>query len=692
MVKIDPRPTLDEPDDDPYLWLEEVEGKAALEWVEKQHQATLSRFGGSSYEADRHLLKTILDRPDNIPYVSRRGGLLHNIWQDADHPRGLMRRTTMGSYRNDHPDWDVLLDLDALAEIEGEDWIWAGAATLSPDHERAIISLSRGGSDAVVLREFDTSTRQEVVDGLFLPEAKGWIDWLDRDHLLLYSAYGDENMATHSGYSRTVRLWRRSEPVENADILFETNAENMMAWAYVDRTSGVEQIWYAETLDYLNTHWRIGDRSGPKTVINLPTDALFQVERDWLAVRPRNAWSIGGRTYAPDTLLGIDFSSFQDGNLDFQVLFEAQERRSLEGFFWCEDRLVVSILDNLSPVYEYWSPGVSGWHREVQTDLPRIGVARIWEFDDRPEESNGDLVGIMETPLTPPTFSLLGPGKAPVVLKKAPAVFDPSGLITTRHEAISIDGERIPYLVVGPAEETGEAPVHMTGYGGFGGPVLPNYRGAFGKIWLERGGTGVVANIRGGGEFGTAWHDAGRRENKPRAHDDFAAVAADLVQRGVTRPERIAAEGGSNGGILISNMLTRYPDHFGALFCTVPLIDMRRYTKLLAGASWITEYGDPDKEEDWAFLKHYSAYHNAKPYQKYPPILLATTRRDDRVHPGHARKMAAKLQAMGYEAHFYEPAAGGHDYGKDNGERAAFISLGFNFMREAIGWNSNGKS
>jgi prolyl oligopeptidase len=271
-------------------------------------------------------------------------------------------------------------------------------------------------------------------------------------------------------------------------------------------------------------------------------------------------------------------------------------------------------------------------------------------------------------------------------LKPAPQVFDPTGLVVTRHEAISEDGTRIPYVQVGPPGETGEAPVHLSGYGGFGISQLPYYNSAVGKLWLEQGGTSIVANIRGGGEFGTAWHEAGRREGKRASHDDFAAVAADLVRRGVTNPGRIAAEGGSNGGILITNMLIRYPERFGALFCTIPLIDMRRYSKLHAGASWIAEYGDPDNPEDWIFLKEISAYHGAVPGRPYPPILIATSRRDDRVHPGHARKMAAKLQAMSYEAYFYEPAAGGHGYGKDNKERASFTALGYNFLRRAIGW------
>jgi prolyl oligopeptidase len=348
---------------------------------------------------------------------------------------------------------------------------------------------------------------------------------------------------------------------------------------------------------------------------------------------------------------------------------------------------VLPILDELRPVFEVWTPSANGWTHSSLQGLPEIGVVDVWPLDADVSESNGDLLANVQDPLTPPSLMLIEGVGNPALLKQAPQTFSADGLVITQHEAISVDGERIPYVQTGPAAKTGDAPVYMSAYGGFGLAVRPYYSSALGKLWLERGGTCVQANIRGGGEFGTRWHDAGRYAGKRLAHDDFAAVAADLVRRGVTRANRIAAEGGSNGGILISNMLTRYPERFGALFCTIPLIDMRRYTKLLAGASWIAEYGDPDKPEEWAWLQTYSAYHAAKPGQSYPPILIATTRRDDRVHPGHARKMTAKLQAMGYEAYLYEPAAGGHGYGKDNRERAAFTALGYAFLKNKIGWS-----
>ena len=687
MASPDPRPTLEAPDDDPYLWLEEIDGKGALAWVETQNAATLTRFGDQRFAADRDALAAIFDRPDNIPLIARRGMRVFNFWKDAAHPRGLWRATTLDSYRREPPEWGILLDLDALAAKEGEDWTWSGAATIHGTHDRAMLMLSRGGADAVVLREFDLPARDFVPEGFTLPEAKGGAAWLDRDTLLLSSASG-EGMTTSSGYARTVRLWRRGTDPLAATVIFETQAHHMAVGAGVDRESAEERLEFVDRIGFFDAVVWIGDRTGPKTRIDVPTDASVEWHRGWLAVKRRTPWTVGGETHPPDTVLGISLAAFLAGDRRFTKLFEPAERRALQGFFWSGGRLVLSILDDLKPVFEVLTPSDASWSRDRITGLPDIGVAHAWSLDVRTEESNGDLLASAQDPLTPPSLYLVPPLAAPQLLKRAPQAFDPVGLVMTRHEAVSEDATRIPYVQVGPPGHTGEAPVHLSGYGGFGISQLPYYNSAVGKLWLERGGTGVVANIRGGGEFGTAWHDAGRREKKRLSHDDFAAVAADLVRRGVTRPGRIAAEGGSNGGILITNMLTRYPERFGALFCTIPLIDMRRYAKLHAGASWIAEFGDPDDPADWEFLAGISAYHAAVPGRSYPPILIATSRRDDRVHPGHARKMAAKLQVMGYEAYFYEPAAGGHGYGKDNAERAAFTALGYNFLRRAIGWDS----
>jgi prolyl oligopeptidase len=684
-MSIDDRPTIAAPDDDPYLWLEEVEGARALDFAEQQSRLTLQKFGDAGFAADRDALAAIYDRPDNIPYVTRRGGLLYNIWKDAKNPRGIWRRTTLESFRGPNPAWETLLDVDKLAIEENQDWILNAVQTLPGNHPRAILSRSRGGSDAVTLREFDTDSKSFVTGGCVLPEAKGGAHWFDADTLLLSSAYG-EGMATNSGYARTVRLWRRGTEIGQAPVIFETRPESMAAYCNIDRTGAQLRVWFVEQLDFFNYVLWLGDVTGARSKLDLPTDIWTQAHQDWLVVKRRAAWTVGGKTYAPDTVLGISLSAFLAGDRHFTVVFEPGPRRALQGFFWSAGKLVLPILDELRPVFEILAPSADGWSRARLPGLPEIGVVDVWRFDGHESESNGDLLANVQDPVTPAALMLIEGIQNPVVLKRAPRTFSADGLVVTQHEAISIDGERIPYVQTGPAATTGDAPVHLNAYGGFGIAMRPSYNSAIGKLWLERGGTSVVANIRGGGEFGTRWHDAGRYAGKKLAHDDFAAVAADLVRRGVTRPGRIAAEGGSNGGILITNMLTRYPERFGALFCTIPLIDMRRYTKLLAGASWIAEYGDPDKPEEWAWLQTYSAYHTAKPGQHYPPILIATTRRDDRVHPGHARKMTAKLQAMGYEAYFYEPAAGGHGYGKDNKERAAFTALGYAFLRNKIGW------
>ncbi|WP_027577522.1 prolyl oligopeptidase family protein [Bradyrhizobium sp. WSM1743] len=682
---VDDRPTLSAPDDDPWLWLEEIEGTQALDFVERQNQLTLAAFGGAAFARDRDILAAIYDRPDNIPYVSRRGNDLHNLWKDAANPRGLWRRTSLAEFRKADPAWETMLDIDQLARSEGEDWLLSGIAT-TPGSSRAILSLSRGGSDAVTLREFDLATKSFVANGFTLPEAKGGVDWLDADTLLLSSAYG-EGMATSSGYARTVRLWRRGRPVDQAEVIIETTADHMAISGVADDTGAAPRVWIVDQIDFFNYGLWLRDAAGSMTKLDLPTGIWMQAHCDWFAMKLRKDWTIEGRTYATDTVLGISLSAFLAGSRDFAILFEPAPRRALQGLFWAAGKLVLSILDELKPRFEICTPSAAGWSREMLPSLPEIGVVDVWPLDRHASESNGDLLANVQDPLTPPSLLLIERGVAsPAVLKQAPRTFTADGLVVTQHEAISIDGERIPYVQTGPAAETGDAPVYMSAYGGFGVSVKPYYNASLGRLWLERGGTTVQANLRGGGEFGTRWHDAGRLAGKKLSHDDFAAVAADLVRRGVTRAKRIAAQGGSNGGILITNMLVRYPERFGALFCTIPLIDMRRYTKLLAGASWIAEYGDPDKVEEWEWLKTYSAYHNVKPGQPYPPILIATTRRDDRVHPGHARKMAAKLQAMGYEAWFYEPEAGGHGYGKDNKERASFEVLGFRFLKEKIGW------
>ncbi len=674
-------PTPESPDDDPFLWLEQIEGSVACGWVEAENVLTLARFGGAGFARDRDALAAMWDRNDKITPVRRRGGEVYNFWVDAKNPRGLWRRASWASFRDGAPEWDVLLDLDAVADAEGEDWTLAGATALPGDRRCALLSLSRGGGDACVMREYDLIDKAFVAGGFVAPEAKQSAEWVDADTLVVCSAFG-EGQATRSGYARTVRLWKRGEPFETARVVFEGSESDISVFAGLDRSVSPPRWCFGRRTSFFAHDLWLGDLEA-RVKIDAPGDADKDVHGDWLLVKPRSLFAHDGAVYPAGALLASRLS--RPGA--YRTLFEPGPRRALDDAAWIGDKLVLSILDDLAPTFDVLTPG-DPWGRERLSRLPVVGVVGVSALDVYPEESDGAALAFVQDPLTPMEmrlFDVSGALTAPTVLRRSPALFDASGLVVTRHDAVADDGERIPYVQVGPADGDGAALVHLYGYGGFEVSERPVYRSALGKLWLERGGVSVVANIRGGGEFGPRWHQAGVREKKRVAQDDFAAVAADLVRRGVTTASRIAAEGGSNGGLLIANMLTRHGPKFGALLCTIPLIDMRRYARLLAGASWVEEYGDPDKPEDWAFLKEISAYHQAAPGHNYPPILIATTRRDDRVHPGHARKFAAKLKAMGYDAHFYEPAAGGHGHGKNNFERAEFTALGLGFLWEKIG-------
>lgn len=675
--------------EDPYLWLENVTGTDALAWVEKQNARTLAALGGPDFDRDRDAFRAILSAPDKIPYIVKREAYLYNLWQDAANPRGLWRRTTMSSYRTPNPEWDTLIDVDALGRAEGENWVWHGAVTLPPEHRRAMIVLSRGGADANVSREFDLDRRCFFDDGFILPEGKNSVDWIDIDTLLVTSPLGEGN-ATTSGYARTVRRWRRGTPFSEAETIFEGRSEDVFVYVNVDHERGFERTFITRNFSFFDAQRFVLAPDGTQRLIDLPSDAFFDVHREWLTVRLRSPWKPKDREFATDSLLAIRFETFMGGDRNFDLLFEPTERRTIRGSSWARDRLAIAVLDNMRTQILIAEPRASGWTIAPLAGVEETVTAEIGCIGSEGGETDTDFLLTLSGFLTPTSLHLVEPGKTPALLKTLPPKFDASNLVVTHHEAVAGDGVRIPYFQVAPANLAldGSAPTILYGYGGFLVSMLPNYSVGTGKAWLERGGLYVVANIRGGGEFGSAWHKAGIREHKKTAQDDFAAVAADLVRRGVTRHERLAGFGGSNGGLLVGNMLTRHPEKFGAIWCTIPLLDMKRYSKLLAGASWIAEYGDPDVPEDWAFLKEISAYQLAEAGKDYPPILIWTSARDDRVHPGHARKMAAKLEALGHKVMFYEPQQGGH--GTSDYEQTAHMwALGFSFLRKTIGDPAN---
>ena len=499
---------------------------------------------------------------------------------------------------------------------------------------------------------------------------------------------GGERFETTSGYSRTVRRWRRGTPFETAPIVFECEPDDMHAHGVKEDSPRFPRTFFHRQIDFQNGLLFVEGKGGARHQVEIPSDADSEVEDDWLVVTLRTEWQTGGRSYPAGALLVIGFDAFMAGAREFTVLFAPTSTAFLQDSTMAGGVVAFSVLDNVHSRLFLAQVTDGRWRVEPLTfpDLATLSIHALC-YDSAWLGREGEtFIVSSEDSVTPPTMSLVRFGERPQVLKQSPPRFSATGIAVTQHEAISVDGAHIPYFQIGHADLKldGSNPVLLTGYGGYQIASLPHYEVTTGRLWLERGGVYVIANIRGGGEFGPDWHKAGMREGKKLAHDDFAAVARDLIARGVTRPQRIACEGGSNGGLLVGNMLTRYPELFGAIDCAVPLLDMQRYTKLTAGASWISEYGDPEEPDDWAFLQEISAYHHVERSRVYPPILLTTSARDDRVHPGHARKMAAKLLAQGHQAFFYEPPEGGHGGATDNAQFAFNAALAHAFLRKTI--------
>jgi prolyl oligopeptidase len=675
------RPARAEEGADPYLWLEEVTGDRALAWVQQQNeQSTRELATSEAFKAlDARLLK-IMDSEEKIPFVDKAGSLYYNFWRDAHHPRGIWRRTTLEEYRQPQPQWETVLDLDALGKAEKESWVWHGASFLRPDCKRCLLSLSRGGADASVVREFDVTTKSFVKDGFTLPEAKSNAYWRDRNSLFVGTEFGPGSL-TQSGYPRLVKEWKRGTPVAEARLVFEGRSEDVGVNGYRIQTPGYKREFVSRAI----TTWEdelFLRRNGQLIRIEKPVDADASTYRDLLFIRLRTDWTTGGQTYPAGAQLVTDLPAFLRGKRQFSVLFEPTERKSLAGSDPTRHHILLNELDNVrNRLYVLTRKG-GAWRREALPGVPQNSSADAWAVDS--DESDDYFVYLSDY-LTPPTLSLgtLGQGPAEKV-KTGPAFFDTAGLEVRQHETFSKDGTRIPYFEVarqGLVLE-GKNPTLLYGYGGFESSEVPGYRAIPGAAWMERGGVYVVANIRGGGEFGPKWHQAAVKANRPRAYEDFIAVAEDLIRRRVTSPEHLGIMGASNGGLLVGNMLTMRPDLFGAVVCRSPLLDMQRYHKLLAGASWMGEYGNPDDPKEWEFIRTFSPYHNVRKDVKYPRTLFLSSTRDDRVHPGHARKMVAKMKEMGHDVLYYENVEGGHGAAADNKQAAFMDALAYTFL-----WN-----
>nr|WP_051467108.1 prolyl oligopeptidase family serine peptidase [Pseudofrankia saprophytica] len=665
-------------DDDPYRWLEDVVGEAALTWVRERNAETFAELTQSArFAALRAQIREVLDADDRIPYPVTRGEYLYNFWRDAAHPRGLWRRTSLASYRETAPDWEVVLDVDKLADSEGENWVWHGARVLRPDHRLALVQLSRGGADASVVREFDLVAKAFVDDGFFLPEAKSSVGWIDEDRVYVGTDFGEGSL-TSSGYPRVAKEWRRGTPLDEAVTVFEGEPDDVSAGAYHDPTEGFVRDFVYRSVDFYRTELYLRTPEGLVRV-DVPDDAHTSIHREWLLITPRSEWVVGENAYPAGALLAADFHAFLAGRRELETLFEPDEHTSLDYQVWTRNHLIVATLRDVKSQLTVLTPTPAGWTTAPLADLPETGSAHI--NDTNPDVDDEYYLNV--SGYTQPATLYRGHiGTEPEIIKQAPAFFPTEGSTVSQHFAVSDDGTRIPYFVVGTGKP---GPTLLYGYGGFEVSLTPGYSGTIGRAWLARGGTYVVANIRGGGEYGPDWHQSVVRENRMRVYEDFAAVARDLVATGVTAPAQLGIEGGSNGGLLMGVMLTRYPELFGAIVCSVPLLDMRRYHQLLAGASWQAEYGDPDDPADWAFIKEYSPYQNVRPDLRYPPTLITTSTRDDRVHPGHARKMVALLRELGHDVRYYENIEGGHGGAADNEQLAHKSALTYEFLWRTLG-------
>jgi prolyl oligopeptidase len=674
--------------DDPYLWLEDVSGDESLDWVRKQNATVQDALeADAQFERLRSDLLAILDSDARIPYVEKLGPHYYNFWKDEKHQRGIWRRTTPQEYRKREPEWETLLDLDALNEAEGENWVWHGAECLKPadsgqPYERCLIALSRGGADADVTREFDLTMKEWVKDGFFRAEAKGALGWIDRDTVFVFTDFGEGSL-TESGYPRIVKEWKRGASMAGARLVYEGQAEDMYIGAMHDDTRGHERDFVVRYLAFYNDELYLRGPGGELSRVEAPNSANKSAHRDWLLLELREPWTTGGRTWPAGSLLATRFDGFMAGEREFEALFEPTETTSLAGFDWTKNHLLLNVLDNVKNRISVLTPSADGWTRAALAGAPTLGTLSAGAVDD--EESDDYFLTVTDF-LTPTTLSLGSVGRTPEKLKEMPAFFDAGGLVISQHFATSKDGTRIPYFLVAGEKigKDGDNPTLLYGYGGFEISLTPAYSAGVGRGWLSQGGVYAVANIRGGGEFGPRWHQAALKAERHKSYEDFAAVAEDLIRKKITRPGRLGIQGGSNGGLLVGNMLTRYPRLFGAVVCQVPLLDMQRYHRLLAGASWMAEYGDPDQPEEWAYIRKFSPYHNVRRDVDYPPVLFTTSTRDDRVHPGHARKMMARMLEQGHDALYYENIEGGHGGAADNPQQAYMQALAYTFLKQTL--------
>jgi prolyl oligopeptidase len=664
--------------DDPYLWLEDIHGAKPLAWVKQQNAKALQVLAADpDYQKDYDNILSVLDATDRIPF----GGLDHqyvfNFWQDAEHHKGIWRRTTIDDYATRAPHWETLLDIDKLAADERENWVFKGASC-TDDLSRCLVGLSRGGGDATVVREFDLATKTFIKDGFALTEAKSNVTYIDNDTVLVGTDFGPGSQTT-SGYPRIVKLWKRGTPLTAAKTVYEGKKDDVTVDPVVLQEKAGNVPMVQRGVSFFETEYFLLNPDGSTTKVPFPTSAVLQgLQGGRLIATLREPWTPpGSKTAIPK---GALIAAPVHDVAKAEVLYAPGPRDSIEQVSVGRDAVYASIYENVVGQVRAFRLANGKW-TSATLALPSGGSAGIVSTNDFGPEAEFRF----ENFLTPTTLYADNGDDKPVAIKSLPPRFDASNLTSEQFEATSKDGTKIPYFVTRPKVLKGPTPTVLYGYGGFEISMTPVYSANFGRLWLSKGGIYVLANIRGGGEFGPAWHQAALKENRQKAYDDFQAVAADLVKRGLTTPKQLGIMGGSNGGLLVSANMVERPDLFGAVVCQVPLIDMIRYTHIGAGASWIGEYGDPADAKAKAYILKYSPYQNVKAGKTYPPVFFVTATSDDRVTPVHARKMAAKMMAQGHDVTFFENTDGGHAAAADHRQAAEMWALSFVYLKRKLG-------
>lgn len=677
LLSIFPLNSFGEDNVDPYLWLEDVEGEKALQWAEDRNTeslAVLQKLPEYQPLYDKNL--AVFDSEERIAYPSIRGNYLFNFWRDAKNERGLWRRTTVEEYSKDEPQWEILLDLDALAKTEEENWVWHGASCLHPEYNRCLISLSRGGADADVTREFDIASRKFVENGFFLPESKGGASFVDQDTVFVSTNFGEGSM-TASGYPRITKLWKRGTPLSEAKVLYEGTSEDIGVFSSLIHTAEKDypMVIVAPTF-FTNTYYLL--RDGDLKKLDLPADANIEtIFQNQLLVSLKSDWQRDGQTWKQGALVSVDVDDLLQGEGRVSIVVEPDSRSAISGVSRTLDMVLVNRMVDVRNRLDAYSL-VDGKWTNRPVEAPSMGSIGVTSTS---EDSNFFYFTYTDF-LTPTTLYQAEGLSKPEKAKSLPAFFDASPYKVEQRFTTSKDGTRVPYFLISAKEIelNGKNPTLIYAYGGFEVSMRPGYSATLGMDWLEQGGVYVLANIRGGGEYGPAWHKIAQRQNRQRSYDDFFAVAESVISEKITSPRHLGIRGGSGGGLLVGMLFTQRPELFNAVVCQVPLLDMKRFNKLLAGASWVEEYGNPDNPEDWAWLQNYSPYHNLDQDKTYPRVFFTTSTRDDRVHPAHARKMVAKMNDMGKPNLYYENTEGGHGGAANNRQQAKVQALIYTYL------------